>query len=40
MIGNKVLGLAAIVFVLLLVIAAPVTAAEKTIQLNIPGCNA
>jgi hypothetical protein len=39
MIGNKVLGLAA-VFVLLLVIAAPVTAAEKTIQLNSPGCNA
>jgi hypothetical protein len=39
MIGNKVLGLAA-VFVLLLVIAVPVTAAEKTIQLNIPGCNA
>jgi len=39
MIRNKVLGLTA-VFVLLLVIAAPVTAAEKTIQLNIPGCNA
>jgi hypothetical protein len=39
MIGKKVLGLAA-VFVVLLVIAAPVTAAEKTIQLNIPGCNA
>jgi len=38
MIGKKVLGLAA-VFVLL-VIAAPVTAAEKTIQLNIPGCSA
>jgi len=38
MIGNKVIGLAA-VFALLLVIAAPVTAAEKTIHLNSPGCN-
>jgi len=39
MIGNKVIGLAA-VFVLLLVIVVPVTAAEKTIQLNSPGCSA
>ncbi|MBA4421597.1 MAG: hypothetical protein C0390_00695 [Syntrophus sp. (in: bacteria)] len=39
MIGKKLFGLAA-VFLLLLVIAAPVTAAEKTIQLNIPGCHA
>ncbi len=39
MIGKKVFGLVA-VFVLLLVIGAPVVAAEKTIQLNIPGCNA
>jgi hypothetical protein len=39
MIGKKVIGLAA-VFVLLLVIAFPVAAAEKTIQLNSPGCNA
>jgi hypothetical protein len=39
MIGNKILGLGA-VFMLLLVIAGPVTAAEKTIQLNSPGCNA
>jgi hypothetical protein len=38
MITNKVIGLAA-VFVLLLVVAAPVAAAEKTIELNIPGCN-
>lgn len=38
MIGKKVLGLTA-VFVLLLMIATPVTAAEKTILLNIPGCN-
>ncbi len=39
MIGNKVIGLAA-VFVLLLVIAVPVTAAEKTIELNSPKCKA
>jgi hypothetical protein len=38
MIGNRVIGLAA-VFALLLIIAAPVAAAEKTIELNIPGCN-
>ena len=38
MIGNKVMGLAA-VFALLLIIAMPVTAAEQTIELNIPGCN-
>ncbi len=37
MIGNKIVGLAA-VFALLLIIAAPVAAAEKTIELNIPGC--
>jgi copper chaperone CopZ len=40
MIGNKVLSLVAILFVLFLLIAAPVAAAEKTILLNIPGCNA
>ncbi len=40
MIGNKVLGLAAILFILLLLLSAPVTAAEKTILLNIPGCTA
>jgi hypothetical protein len=40
MIGNKVLGLAAILFILLLLLSAPVTAAEKTILLNIPGCKA
>jgi len=39
MIGNKVIGIAA-VFALLLIIAAPVTAAETTIELNIPGCSA
>jgi hypothetical protein len=39
MIGKTVLGLVAVV-ALLLVIAAPVTAAEKTIQMNIPGCTA
>jgi hypothetical protein len=39
MIGKKALGLAA-VFVVLLVIAAPVAAEEKTIHLNIPGCGA
>jgi hypothetical protein len=39
MIGNKSIGLAA-VFVLLIVIAVPVVAAEKTIRLNSPGCNA
>jgi hypothetical protein len=39
MIGKKSIGLAA-VFVLLMVIAVPVIAAEKTIQLNSPGCNA
>lgn len=39
MIGNKSIGLAA-VFVLIMAIAVPVTAAEKTIQLNSPGCNA
>ena len=39
MIGNKVIGLVA-VFALLLVIALPAAAAEKTIQLNSPGCNA
>jgi hypothetical protein len=38
MIGKKVLGLVA-AFVLLLVIASPVVADEKTIQLNIPGCS-
>jgi hypothetical protein len=39
MIGHKVMGLA-VFFMLLFVIAAPVAAAEKTIQLNSPGCNA
>jgi len=39
MIGNKVIGIA-VVFVLLFLIAAPVAAAEKTIQLNSPGCSA
>jgi hypothetical protein len=39
MIGNRVIGLA-VFFMLLFVIAAPVAAAEKTIQLNSPGCNA
>lgn len=38
-IGNGMIGLAAF-FALLMVIAMPVTAAEKTIQLNSPGCNA
>ena len=38
MIGKKRLGLAA-VFLLLLVIATPGFAKEKTIQLNIPGCS-
>ncbi len=38
MIGKKRLGLAA-VLLLLLVMATPALAAEKTIQLNIPGCN-
>jgi hypothetical protein len=40
MIGKKVLGFAAILFIPFLLITAPVTAAEKTILLNIPGCNA
>ncbi len=39
MIGKKLLSLAA-VFLWILVIATPALAAEKTIQLNIPGCNA
>jgi hypothetical protein len=37
--GKKVLGLTAICFMLLLVMATPGPAAEKTIQLNIPGCH-
>ena len=40
MIGKQVLGLAAILFILILLITIPVAAAEKTILLNIPGCNA
>jgi hypothetical protein len=40
MIGKQVLGLAAILLILLLLITVPGTAAEKTILLNIPGCNA
>jgi hypothetical protein len=39
MIGNKVIGLV-VVLVLLFVVAASVTAAEKTIELNSPGCSA
>ncbi len=39
MIGNKVIGFT-VVFVLLFVVAASVAAAEKTIQLNSPGCTA
>lgn len=39
MIGNKVIGIVA-VFALLLIITVPVTAAEKTFELNIPGCSA
>jgi hypothetical protein len=38
MIEKKVIGLA-VLFMMLFVIAAPVAAAEKTIQLNIPGCS-
>jgi hypothetical protein len=38
-IGGKVLGLMA-VLMLLLILATPVTAADKTIQLSIPGCAA
>ena len=37
--GEKVLGLMAILM-LLLILATPVTAADKTIQLTIPGCAA
>jgi hypothetical protein len=37
--GKKLLGLTAIFFMLLLVMATPGPAAEKTIQLNIPGCH-
>ncbi len=39
MIGKKVFGLMA-VLMLLLVLATPVTAAEKTLQMDIPGCAA
>lgn len=39
MIGKRVIGIAAFL-ALLLVIVAPVVAAEKTIQLNSPGCKA
>ena len=39
MMGKKVLGLM-VVLMLLLVLATPVTAADKTIQLSIPGCAA
>jgi hypothetical protein len=38
-IGGKVLGLMA-VLMLLLILATPVKAADKTIQLSIPGCAA
>jgi len=38
MIGKKALGLL-VVLALLLVIAEPVAAAERTFQLNIPGCS-
>jgi hypothetical protein len=37
MMGKKVLGLMA-VLMLLLILATPLTAADKTIQLSIPGC--
>jgi hypothetical protein len=39
MTDKKLLALAAIFFMLLLVMATPGPAAEKTIQLNIPGCH-
>ena len=39
MMGEKVLGLMA-VLMLLLILATPVAAADKTIQLSIPGCAA
>lgn len=38
MIKKRFMALAAL-FMLFLVIAVPVTAAEKTFELNIPGCN-
>ena len=39
MMGKKVFGLMA-VLMLLLILATPLTAADKTIRLSIPGCAA